>query len=544
MLSVPASQHRKAAEAAALIVPPMLQRKCACGGSSGLTGRCSACEKKKLIGEPLQTKLRINDPGDEYEREADQVAARVMQMPANEFGVGPKQSSGLVQRRLSNYVNPVQRQEATHEAEHAKDAPSSDTPAEKADTPSEKKEDESSCPSWRADPESITKRAAEFYARNHLTPPSQATVERVDCEPPISNGNYGCYAHFSDGLVVRVIVRATDIVVGKSTGPFTTMRPPPDSPLCFYEYSCPEGQLVLTVKQCLSAQPSPPPGPTLVGQRRAAPGAAGAMDAGPLVQGVLGSAGKPLDAATRDFFSTRFGHDFANVRIHADATAAQAARSVNALAFTVGDDVVFDAGQYAPSTRAGQELLAHELTHVVQQGGAAQLAHRGYSSVAAQSDSAVPARAAGAVIQRQPRQPQSEGPALRDVPILLEKLEFDVGQNLLDYGHHIYQAATLFPDNPEVLKAAFGRYALGANVLKDTYRFFGVKPDTAGKLAVGTGILFKSLTFIREGKLTLDFQFDIGRGVKLETNFTLEANPNDASDVRKADVGVGFVGRF
>jgi hypothetical protein len=161
--------------------------------------------------------------------------------------------------------------------------------------------------------------------------------------------------------------------------------------------------------------------------------------------------------------------------------------------------------------------------------------------VAARSDNAVPARANGGLIQRQP---QSEGPALRDVPILLEKLEFDVGQNLLDYGHHIYQAATLFPDNPEVLKGAFGRYALGANVLKDTYQFFGFKPDTAGKLAVGTGILFKGLTFVREGELTLDFQFDIGRGVKLETNFRLGVNPKDVTDVRKADVNVGFVRRF
>jgi hypothetical protein len=59
----------------------LVQRKCACGGSSGLTGSCSECEKKKLLGQPLQTKLRINEPGDEYEQEADRVAEHVMRMP-------------------------------------------------------------------------------------------------------------------------------------------------------------------------------------------------------------------------------------------------------------------------------------------------------------------------------------------------------------------------------------------------------------------------------------------------------------------------------
>ena len=62
----------------------LVQRKCACGGSSGLTGSCSGCEKKKLLGQPLQTKLRVNEPGDAYEQEADRVAEQVMRvMPTN-----------------------------------------------------------------------------------------------------------------------------------------------------------------------------------------------------------------------------------------------------------------------------------------------------------------------------------------------------------------------------------------------------------------------------------------------------------------------------
>ena len=142
------------------------------------------------------------------------------------------------------------------------------------------------------------------------------------------------------------------------------------------------------------------------------------------------------------------------------------------------------------------------------------------------------------------RQPASDGPTVRDLPIFLEKLELDVGQNLLDYGHHLYQAATLYPQDPDALKNALGRYALGANVLKDSYRFFGFKPDTASKLAIGTGILFKGLTLARQGELTLDFQFDIGRGVKFETNLSLGVDPKNVTDVRKGEVNIGLVKRF
>jgi hypothetical protein len=77
--------------------------------------------------------------------------------------------------------------------------------------------------------------------------------------------------------------------------------------------------------------------------------------------------GQLLSDSTRAFFEPRFGCDFSQVRVHADARAADTARAVNARAFTRGHDVVFGAGQYAPGTTAGQRLLAHELTHVVQQ---------------------------------------------------------------------------------------------------------------------------------------------------------------------------------
>ena len=86
-----------------------------------------------------------------------------------------------------------------------------------------------------------------------------------------------------------------------------------------------------------------------------------------VVHEVLRSAGQPLDSATRTFMEPRFGHHFSHVRVHTDAKAAESARQLNALAYTVGRDVVFAAEQYAPHTTSGRHLLAHELTHTIQQ---------------------------------------------------------------------------------------------------------------------------------------------------------------------------------
>jgi len=91
------------------------------------------------------------------------------------------------------------------------------------------------------------------------------------------------------------------------------------------------------------------------------------IEAESLVRSEIASGGAPLSAMTRREMESMFGHDFSQVRIHADSASAESARSVNALAYTVGSDIVFGAGRYAPGTRDGDRLLAHELTHVVQQ---------------------------------------------------------------------------------------------------------------------------------------------------------------------------------
>jgi uncharacterized protein DUF4157 len=89
----------------------------------------------------------------------------------------------------------------------------------------------------------------------------------------------------------------------------------------------------------------------------------------PIVHDVLRSPGQPLDTATRAFMEPRFGHDFGAVRVHVDSQAAESADAINARAYTIGRNVVFGASQYQPEKPEGGRLLAHELTHVVQQQG-------------------------------------------------------------------------------------------------------------------------------------------------------------------------------
>lgn len=93
----------------------------------------------------------------------------------------------------------------------------------------------------------------------------------------------------------------------------------------------------------------------------------GMQTAPPSVARVLASDGRPLAPAVRQHMARRFGHDFFDVRVHDDAPASASAQDIAARAYTAGRHIVFAAGQYAPGTHEGFRLLAHELTHVVQQ---------------------------------------------------------------------------------------------------------------------------------------------------------------------------------
>lgn len=111
-----------------------------------------------------------------------------------------------------------------------------------------------------------------------------------------------------------------------------------------------------------------------------------------------GASGQPLDAATRHWMQTRFGHDFGNVRVHLDGASQSAAQALAARAFTVGDHLAFAPGQYQPGSDAGRRLLAHELAHTLQQGRGG--GHHGGAEHAA--DRAASAALAGLPVPAQP----------------------------------------------------------------------------------------------------------------------------------------------
>ncbi|MEV0679706.1 DUF4157 domain-containing protein [Actinosynnema sp. NPDC050436] len=85
------------------------------------------------------------------------------------------------------------------------------------------------------------------------------------------------------------------------------------------------------------------------------------------VHDVIRAGGSPLDADVRGDMEARFGQDFSAVRVHTDGAAHESARSVNAQAYTVGENIVFQSDEFDPSSDSGKHVLAHELTHVVQQ---------------------------------------------------------------------------------------------------------------------------------------------------------------------------------
>jgi len=106
------------------------------------------------------------------------------------------------------------------------------------------------------------------------------------------------------------------------------------------------------------------------------------------------SGGEPLSGAAQRYMQPRFGHDFSQVRVHSDHAANRSAEALNAQAYTLGNDVVFAAGKYAPGTRDGDRLLAHELSHVLQQTGGKPFDEK------VRRASSIPA---GSVLQRAPK---------------------------------------------------------------------------------------------------------------------------------------------
>lgn len=149
------------------------------------------------------------------------------------------------------------------------------------------------------------------------------------------------------------------------------------------------------------------------------------------------AAAQPLAKGVREKMETGFGHDFSAVRVHADSESASQTRAIGAQAYTVGSDVHFAAGRYQPQSEAGQQLLAHELAHVVQQahGGAAGGAEQRADTAAVRigrGETVSPAALGGAPVAVQAKPDAPDKPA--DAPLKTDPNK--LSENIDKFGHN------------------------------------------------------------------------------------------------------------
>jgi len=197
--------------------------------------------------------------------------------------------------------------------------------------------------------------------------------------------------------------------------------------------------------------------------RRKPEGAAETGVAPAAVHDVLRSPGRPLDAATRNFFEPRFGHDLSNVRVHTGERAAESARAVQAQAYTVGREVILDGG-HASGGAGDRRLLAHELVHTLQQ-----------------------ERSGMTALQRQPAPqpaPQAATPAAAQPELKLAD----------DFAAKFPAAGRLIKPNPAAMKLV--KEAFDAGALFGGFAEDGPSPDLAGPIPPATRSTFPGATSI------------------------------------------------
>lgn len=425
------SQLRASKRPSARPAPPsrLLQRKCACGGTPGPSGECAACEQKRHAGQSLQPKLSINAPGDKYEQEADRVADAVV--GGGSAIVSSRASTAVQRKddppkektQEENY------QDAAKKAGEAFLAtPSGKEIAKKADELGDAFI--STLPGKIITGAAIAGAVATFAATHRAFPIGIPEIPldrikpglkmKITYEGPVDQPTKvmaGFSFKFAGGKAGKKKPAKTETEKYRAKAVRMAGEAPKTDDDKASEKRMMDayiGSKILSPRQ-LTPRTEPlsfgaagrdfgikPEGPAAGGRRGLGPyspdfklageapagtpavqeeakkeeeetvqrkpaGGHAVASAPSIVNEVLQESGQPLDPATRAFMEERFGHDFGAVRIHRDPLAARSARAVSALAYTVGRDIVFAEGQFAPHSLEGQRLLAHELTHTVQQ---------------------------------------------------------------------------------------------------------------------------------------------------------------------------------
>lgn len=294
--------------------------------------RGAAPKRSRRLGggaEPVQTKLQVSEPGDVLEQEADRVADRIVSMPGTSVPGGERRSDGGGVRASA----PIQRDadEELEDIESERGATAQRVAAPKL----ESEED-----------------------------PEEKVMRQEDEEPEADDGSDSDADTGGDALQTK---RADPSPAAEAT----PGRPGP-SPFAL-GVSAPS--LALVQRQEEDAGPEETPEEEVQAKpvdrpRAAAPGDEGrgtSSNVEARVRGLRRGGGDPMPASLRNFMEPRFGADFGRVRFHHGPAAAGVAQALEARAFTVGHDIVFGDGQYDPHSSAGRRLIAHELTHVLQQ---------------------------------------------------------------------------------------------------------------------------------------------------------------------------------
>lgn len=411
----------------------LVQRKCACGGSAGLSGECGQCQKEKLVGEnaPLvQPKLKIGQPNDKYEQEADRVADEVMRMPEPKVQrqVGVEEDEETIQTKpIASQITPlIQRQVGPEEEKQQQFL----NPRFKGKVISNQKSD-SKPKSNKEEAKDALKKTGEAFLKTEpgkeivkkgkeivSTLPGAvitgtaavgavsaliATNKKLPIQAPAIPLD-GIHPGLSMKITVEGPLRSPTKAMISFSGKFgigkRRERRKPDMTQAekqreennrkrredfeFRESLKTSEEKARDNQRLLDTVTSRLPIPGLKSQeevpaaekekkeethvqRKKSNNSKDISSDTSMIGEATQSTGQPLDATIRNFMEQRFGHDFSQVKIHTDDKAIASARAVNARAFTLGQDVMFGSAQYSPKTRSGQQLLAHELTHVVQQ---------------------------------------------------------------------------------------------------------------------------------------------------------------------------------
>lgn len=363
--------------------------------SRGQTYEAQHVEVQSILhSNRIQPKLRLGQPNDEYEQEADQVAEQVMRMPAPQAGSlssedHPSPDNGNAHSKIIQLACvSCEKDQALIHSKKKKDIIAELSPEVSTDIQAPRSQQSFLGP----------RNGTDFSNEVHSTPTQQCPKSALGRQ--------------AQQLQTKLTVNEPGDKYERETGTKT------------------EWVMEGRVESCGAAVSPTPTAPPTLHRKMADQGAANEpqQTVDSHVALALRSSKQPLDPDTRNFMESRFNFDFSDVRIYTGEAAVASAQALNARAYTLGSNIVFGAGAYSSQSTSGRKLLAHELTHVVQQGGAStyQRVDRSLdSSFGTRGDNAraiddeerrqtlaVPGKAATPDIQREEETPAVPTPAV------------------------------------------------------------------------------------------------------------------------------------